>query len=651
MTFEIRYIDKLRSGQKAAIDMIESRVRRGESTTTVVLPCRYGKSDVMRLTAVQLWATGQAVTSIALSPGENLRNQLGSIVKWDNTMRRCGVTLKGRSPAINTIKKPKAGILCKFNPNNEAFLSATIQLVQNNLFLFSQWVESEVHRTGLPVVVFIDECHNSSDENEWGKIVPELIAAGAHIVLLTATPERSDDRPIPGFDYQETDSEDVTINKVRDHHTDPDLITVEKYEGVMRKMELVAHVSRSFRDAWAEQKKSPDGQPEEPPILCRISRVGFNPDLSFLGAGAPDGKKLSELSVTEAKKYLGRIIRDPAVIRCGVAKMVDGLLARRAYRPEFQAIIYCANDLDDNSPNAHPVEIALAIREECDKRGIPHLTVKTATSADFGADTIEKFAGTDKDGGEGDILIVKQMAGQGLDLPWVKVGLDLSPTRTYSMYIQRLFRPATPCGGALTCEWITPDDPMAVQFFKRAVTDQGGEARTTDLDLVDSYDKKRKDSSDDISVMVNGISNGQFEDSHGHIAAPEKWEMVADLVSKAPAMTSVYTHAQIAEIAEALFGHSQVSDSDEQEGSAATGRDTSAAAGALRDVIVRLVKDATTLQCAIDRRKGIQPDYSSIIESLYKQIKKESSWPRGVKISESDDLDALYRLKEAAEKL
>ncbi len=645
MTFEIRYMDKLRSGQKAGMDIIESRLRRGESTTTVVLPCRYGKSDVMRLTAVQLWATGQAVTSIALSPGENLRDQLGSIVKWDNTMRRYGVTLKGRPPAINTIKKPKAGIRCKFNPNNEAFLSATIQLVQNNLFLLREWVESEVHRTGLPVVVFIDECHNSSDENEWGKIVPELIDAGAHIVLLTATPERSDDRPIPGFDYKETDSEDVVINKVRDHHTDPDLITVEKYEGVKRKLELDAHISRSFRDAWAEQK------PEEPPILCRISRVGFDPELSFLGTGAPDGQKLSELSTTDAKKYLGKIVRDPAVIRVAVTKMIDCLLARRAYRPEFQAIIYCANDTDDNNANAHPIEIELAIREECDSRGIPHFDVRTATSANFGAETIQRFAGTDKDGGEGDILIVKQMAGQGLDLPWVKVGLDLSPTRTYSMYIQRLFRPATPCGGALTCEWITPDDPMALEYFKRAVTDQGGEARTTDLDLVDSYDKKRQESSNETSVMVDGVLNGRFEDSHGHIAAPEDWEKVAELVSRMPAITSVYTHAQIAEIAESLVGHSDFFQSDDEEEPVVKGRDTSTAAAELRREINTLMDAAAGRQYGREKRHGGEPNYRAIIKTLWKKIYKDTGWPLGVELSQSDDLDALLRLKESAEQL
>src|SRR5258707_1244612 len=72
------------------------------------------------------------------------------------------------------------------------------------------------------------------------------------------------------------------------------------------------------------------------------------------------------------------------------------------------------------------------------------LDVVIATSAADGKEVIERFAG-----GHGDVLIVKQMAGMGLDLPWVKVGLDLSATRTYAALIQRMFRPATPHADAV----------------------------------------------------------------------------------------------------------------------------------------------------------------------------------------------------------
>ena len=124
--FEIRRGDLLRKRQRSAIELIEQRVKRSEGTTAIVLPCRYGKSDVIRLTAVKLWALGIACTSLALSPGENLRDQLGSPDRWTLAFRRYKVTTKG-TPQIATVDRPKAGIRCKFNPNGEAFLSATIR--------------------------------------------------------------------------------------------------------------------------------------------------------------------------------------------------------------------------------------------------------------------------------------------------------------------------------------------------------------------------------------------------------------------------------------------------------------------------------------------------------------------------------------------
>jgi len=64
---EIKRWDQLRKGQREAIEMIEARVgRSGTDTTAVVLPCRYGKSDVIRLVSTRLWATGKACAALAL---------------------------------------------------------------------------------------------------------------------------------------------------------------------------------------------------------------------------------------------------------------------------------------------------------------------------------------------------------------------------------------------------------------------------------------------------------------------------------------------------------------------------------------------------------------------------------------------------------
>lgn len=640
--FEIRRGELLRKRQRQAIDLIEQRVRRDEKTTAIVLPCRYGKSDVIRLTAVKLWAQGMACTSLALSPGENLRDQLGSPARWSGAFRRYKVAMK-RESQIATIDRPKAGIRCKFNPNGEAFLSATIQLVQNNMDDFAAWIESEVHRTGLPVLVFIDECHSSSEQNEWGKVVPALTDAGAHVVLLTATPERADGMRIPGFEFDVVDEGDVTIWRTRPHQEKPELVTVEKLEGRMQKLQLRPDLEVSFGEAWREETNGA-------PILCKISRVTFDVRLRPLGLEDEAAEWLSEVDSPEkARRYLGRVVRQPMVIEEGCHRLVKSLLARREWRPEFQGIVYCGNDIeqgDQRQENKHPEEIRAALLRAGAEQGVA-LDIRIATSANGGKEAIESFAGTDEAPGRGDVLIVKQMAGMGLDLPWVKTGLDLSATRTFAALVQRLFRPATPCGGAVACEWITPDDVISAAYFNRIVTDEGGEARASDLTVIDSHDKKRKDDKDpDPPLAADGVRAGRFDDSGGKAAEPEQWERVAEVISRMPRVTAVYTHAELAEIADTFW-----ESGNEPEGGddIATVRDASVSADVLRAEINRMVKDAVG---RYRLAKGMPySSYGQAIDYIWKLAKKDAEWPIGVEIDASNDLDALQRLKDAAEKL
>jgi Type III restriction enzyme, res subunit/HNH endonuclease len=641
--FEIRRADLLRNRQRTAIEVIEQRVRRGETTTAIVLPCRYGKSDVIRLTAVKLWATGMACTSLALSPGKNLRDQLGSPDRWTRALRRYKVAMK-REPQIATVDRPKAGTRCQFNPNGEAFLSATIQLVQNNMEDFTAWADSERHRTGLPLLVFIDECHSSSDENDWGKIVPALTAAGAHIVLLTATPERADGVRIPGFDFEVADEGDVTIWRTRPHSEKPEFVTVEKLEGRRQKLLLKPDLQVFFSEAWRET--APDR-----PILCKISRLTFDVRLRPLGLDDETATWLSEVDSPEkVRRYLGRTVRQPEAIEKGCRMMVDSLLARRNLCADFQAIVYCGNDTgpaDEQQENKHAEEIRGTLLRIAKELGIS-LGIRIATSANGGKEIIESFAGSEDKPGSGDVLIVKQMAGMGLDLPWVKTGLDLSATRTFAALVQRLFRPATPCGGAVACDWITPEDVISAAYFKRIVTDQGGEAKASELSVTDSHDKKRQESDPQPPLAADGVRTGNFEDSGGKAAEREQWERVADLISKAPRITAVYTHAELAEVADTLFSMEDTGDGENDP--AVTVRDTSISAGALRAKIGRIVKDATTRYLR-SRDLPYKGNYGPAVEYVWMLAKKDSDWPVGVEIDASDDLDALHRLKESAERV
>jgi hypothetical protein len=631
--FEIRFPEELRPGQKRAIDLIQQRVVRGEATTAIVLPCRYGKSDVIRLASLGVWARGEAVTSLGLSPGENLRQQLGDITRWQTVINRYGVRMKAE-PQIAIIDKPKAGLLCRFNPNSEAFLSATIQLVQNNLGLFEEWVDAERRRTGLPVLVFIDECHTNSEENEWGRIVPTLTDAGAHVVLLTATPERADKGRIPGFDFDEIEEEPYTLYRTRPHQENPDLVRVEKLEGWKSKMRLKPDLEVSFKEAWQEA----------PPILCKISRITFDVELKQAGEEAT---WLSEIdSPSKVRQYLGKIVRDEQAIEKGCRMMLKSLMRRRALRSEFQAIIYCGNDIETGSEredNKHPKQVQKIVRKIAQEFNFDP-DIRIATSAAGGKEIIESFAGRDDAPGRGDILIVKQMAGMGLDLPWVKTGLDLSATRTYPGLVQRQFRPATPCADAVTCDWITPDDVISAVYFNRLVTDQGGEATATGMTVVDSYDKERQEGGDSSLFTIDDVRTGRFDDSVGNVAQPETWERVTQLLDRFPRLQNVYTHAELVAMVDVV--EPLAAEADEHE---VTVQSSSASAASLRAEINKLIADSTQIYQAQNNLP--YSDYGNSRRKLMGDAKKFADWPRGVKLDASDDVDALHRVKMVAQRI
>jgi len=59
-----------REGIPEAVEAIYRRHLDGETATAIVLPPRYGKSDVIRLSALELVQTGEAPAALALAPWE-----------------------------------------------------------------------------------------------------------------------------------------------------------------------------------------------------------------------------------------------------------------------------------------------------------------------------------------------------------------------------------------------------------------------------------------------------------------------------------------------------------------------------------------------------------------------------------------------------
>lgn len=475
MTSEIN-LSKLRQGQRLAVAKIVERVRAGHagnSHTAIVLPTRYGKTDVMRVAGMML--IPQFISrALILVPNNYLRAQVVDVEKWRKSTSFYGLPGGPRGIAIDEATKPPTPPFPRGNP---LFVSMTIQMAQSHQSLLVQWVDSEKHRFGVPPLVFVDEAHTGSTENSWGRCVNELAEAGAFVVLLTATPFRTDREHIPGFELEPVDVDDVI--RRRRSAEDPELWDV--FEGRRRIYQLKAHHTTTFREAWATQ---------DPPVLCDITRRPFDIEVEEVDplTGAINRQRvLSRLPANQSNKVLDEELRKPKIINQACEVLVRMLTVRQKEEPETAAIVFVGNDKQgDDQDNKHAQDVKAAIN-----RLSPKLNVEIATSSTHKADkTIERFVQqTDID-----VLIVKQMAGLGVDCERLKVCLDLSNVRTLNAFIQRVTRIATVWDRREITgnEWdinrhadyITPDDIVGKRLYEHFIRDQGGGSTREDLEYV-----------------------------------------------------------------------------------------------------------------------------------------------------------------------
>jgi hypothetical protein len=522
MSRQIANLDKARVGVKECIDTTMERIRNGENYTANVLPTRYGKSDVIRVCAIEAYEENIVSASLVLSPNKILRDQIIDVKKFQTMVNRYSINLKN----IKTFTLKHIGDYQQICVNKEMLISTTMQLVAMNPDLFKLWVEHMIYKTGKPPLIFIDEAHTGSEDNTWGTAVEKLVDGGAKAILLTATPMRSDGKKIPGFKFElmdEAEAHQVTKEDVPDQ---PEKEKVNIWSGVRQKFRLISDHETTFNQAWAEE------------TICKLSRDPFEVDMSTIPkSGIKEYTKLSDLSESATRSVLGVVVKDSLVVREGARKLVSKL----KMWPNTAAIVFCGNDDDPiRATNAHAKHI-----RKCIEHYNPQLNVIIATSSDGsdGAELIDKFSH-----GSGDVLIVKQMASVGLDIPRMKVCLDLSPVRTPAAFIQRIMRVGTLYKPYTHAVYISPNDCVSIALFDALITGEGGEVGVSELELVRSYIKDREDKENDAySYTIEGVSTADFSDTFGNKTNKDLMPSVKFLISKLPVLNESMTHSQIAE--------------------------------------------------------------------------------------------------------
>jgi superfamily II DNA or RNA helicase len=530
-----------RIGQRGAFNCVIDRFLEKQQCISIVLPTRYGKSDVMRMTALELFHREEICCAFLVTPACFLVDQLLNKTKIEDMLNRYKSTFK-QNPRVRALEKFTTPIV----QNNEHMIGLTTQMLSLNANEIADYIKLLSEKTGKKVVFFIDEVHSLSDKNQWGEAVPKLTEAGATIVVLTATPVRENPKEhIHGFSYSKLETLEskerwIPSNK---EHDDPNYIWCKLYNYEKNRIRIDADYEHSFKDALKEG------------VICHFSKPMETIDVVF---DRGDGKeiRISEMTPTQSSSQLGKIVRYDETIEMGCKFLINKLRIWKRANSKIQAIIFCGNDMDGDD-DAHAKQIK---REIMYQMSTDEFDVVIATSKQDKADEIiAKFAK-----GHGDILIVKQMASLGLDIPTLKVGLDLSAVRTYAACIQRWMRISTLCGNIKYADFIMPCDSKGINLWNNFIVEQGGEVVVEQSEFIKEEEKargdvKNKPEFDIKSVeekLISPSGEEKFEDN-------EYYEYVLPLIKQMPQLLGVLDTNSILTLAKKI-GKEKIQESNNQ---------------------------------------------------------------------------------------
>lgn len=513
----------LRRGHKEGVLVATERFQQFNGTgnpdyqyTSVVLPTRYGKSHLARfITYCGIHGFvredgSESMPCISSAVFLTHRNFLSSQIldqaKWGGFADMFGIKNPPtiRMAEVNTKRLSSWKDIAK---DNNQFLVTTVQSLSGYINAWTDWIEN-VRRLGqCPPLFIADEAQffGESEDKCWGPALTELAKAGGLILPMTATPLRADGDHIPGFlqgAMEVEESERSGLVETFDYNPEtgePEfdeegkLVRFGKlatYERRKEIIELRAHVEVTRQEAWRQS------------YLCRLTEVSVPVKMT-------NGEYLHDLSVQQQKANLGRVVRDPKVIKEFIDRAEQ--LRQQQVRdllPNCGVIVFV-----ESTDNKRDIDHAALVRDEVESRGLKAIvaTQETGTEAN-----IQRFA----EDGIGDYLIVKKAAGAGLDCERIKISVDLSCTRTVAACEQAWNRSATPTkskhGSPITTAYlIKPDDILSSEIFNKIYTEQGGQETKTHEELVDESIIRLKEREKAELLFVEEIGEVRASDTDG----------------------------------------------------------------------------------------------------------------------------------------
>ena len=444
------------------------------------LHIRAGKSMLIRMLTVDAVEQGFVAVGLAINNRSDLRIQIVEDARWDEDFGRLNTTAPRNPPfglahvKVSLDGKPGVGEWPDDPwPNEEYLLSTSIQTLCRNIDKVAQWVQSINHKTGLPVLIHLDEAQDygindaggTDDESKDWDVVLRRLQAEANVILntLSGFPFRSDGKLIPGFKrVNESSSRLETVGRGKLIRVDPDGVPV--YEKLRIKGNTL---SFNMEPIGGEDFITPIRRGFDTGRLCPIShdRIAHKITLRINGNVVLDNQSLADVDKETSRKIMAAYLSHPEVIDIACCKLDFWLEEKREVNDHIKALVYSMADGGGRSEDEHARQI-----QERLSLVAPHLTsrILTNNTADASAESLLAFRTDDYD-----VLILKNRGRVGFDCPVAKIELDLSTVRAPGMVAQTWLRPTTPFD-EIPAVLIAPGDPISTDLFERIVTNSGG---------------------------------------------------------------------------------------------------------------------------------------------------------------------------------
>jgi hypothetical protein len=510
------------------------------------LPPRMGKSTLIHILGLELQAAGAPFVHV-LTPWTNLARQLIDAKKisanlerikaegWNGTF--CGQAVTALDSSNYWRRKGRAA-------DPYTLITSTVHLANFNARPVVSAIGLAHEVAGKRPVIVVDEVHLLALGQKWAETLLSFQSAGAFVVTMTGTAERSDDACILGFisrplsEWEEKNRKVITV-RGEPYRRDVDGLLVRDVKGEERRYQQRERATEAtgktvpWSDAFSEGW---------------MHLVGAQPQ-NFQVTVDGEPAWMDQVSKQTAKENLGRWMRSTECCRHLAVKGVEWLSLWRADKRKRHTKILAVTTSDlgnEKEFNAHAREMRRQLEAAISNDPLlarQDLCVEICTSVTETGDADEKAAeklyrfGLTKTDDEGripiDVLIVKGMGLVGLDVPECKILLDASTFRTGPLKRQLATRPLTVWtleDGTIAPEAqiAYPCDPANAEFYQ-SLTDTAahGKEKLKESSTEFSDTVEVKPPAAPVDVIDGTGTNAGYQDEAGKWASGDHDRLIA----------------------------------------------------------------------------------------------------------------------------